>query len=63
MYISHSSKIPGQPRDELQWEEEEEEEEIVDWEMKHKKEQTKQTNVQAHNFDLKGVFRTLQSIR
>ena len=25
MYISHSSKIPGQPRDELQWEEEEEE--------------------------------------
>ena len=24
MYISHSSKIPGQPRDELQWEEEEE---------------------------------------
>ena len=23
MYISHSSKIPGQPRDELQWEEEE----------------------------------------
>ena len=26
MYISHSSKIPGQPRDELQWEEEEEEE-------------------------------------
>ena len=27
MYISHSSKIPGQPRDEQQWEEEEEEEE------------------------------------
>ena len=27
MYISHSSKIPGQPRDELLWEEEEEEEE------------------------------------
>ena len=27
MYISHSSKIPGQPRDELQWEAEEEEEE------------------------------------
>ena len=25
MYISHSSKILGQPRDELQWEEEEEE--------------------------------------
>ena len=24
MYISHSSKIPGQSRDELQWEEEEE---------------------------------------
>ena len=24
MYISHSSKIPSQPRDELQWEEEEE---------------------------------------
>ena len=24
MYISHSSKIPGQPRDEQQWEEEEE---------------------------------------
>ena len=29
MYISHSSKIPGQPRDELQWEEEEEEEVLV----------------------------------